>query len=353
VWVLTDPAVRRATTTASAAIARRTRLPQIDLRDSLPTRSAEALFWLGRNAERAEAAARTARLVIARAGADPALLESPWLSHAIAALRAVSGGRALEPVPKTSSEGTDVLAGEAAAALGDRSGAVANSLRHLAANAGGVREFLSTATWRVLNGLDTQRAVLTTTTENSDPFLVTECLDRIMVDLAALAGLVMESMVRGPGWRFLDLGRRLERAVLLLGVIEATLNDPPGDEVAQPVYDLVLGASESLVAYRRRYRSDVRLGAIEDLLVHDDTNPRSLVFQLDRINEHLAALPWNPDASKHRRFLDAAARGRLGEGPESLSKLVLGVRGPLLELIRELMLAWFTHPARRGLGGIS
>jgi uncharacterized circularly permuted ATP-grasp superfamily protein/uncharacterized alpha-E superfamily protein len=350
VWVLTDPTVQRVTT-GSAAIARRNRLPQIDLRDSLPTRSAEALFWLGRNAERAEAAARTARLVIARAGSDPALLESPWLGHAIASLRAVSGGRPSEPEAAAPADGTEALTAEVAAALGDRSGAVTNSLRHLAANAGGVREFLSTATWTVLNGLDTERAVLATSSDISDPFLVTECLDRIMVDLAALAGLVMESMVRGPGWRFLDLGRRLERAVLLLGVIEGTLSDPPGDDVAQPVYDLVLGASESLVAYRRRYRSDVRLDAIEDLLVHDDSNPRSLAFQLDRVNEHLAALPWNPDASKHRRFLDAAARGRLGEGPDSLAKLVLGVRGPLLELIRELMLAWFTHPARRGMGG--
>ena len=350
VWVLTDPTVQRINA-GSTAIARRARLPQIDLRDSLPTRSAEALFWLGRNAERAEAATRAARLVIARNGSDPALLASPWLGHAISTLRAVSGGRPQEQEPDAPSNDADVLAVEVAAALGDRSGAVANSLRHLAANAGGVREFLSTATWRVLNGLDAERAILASTTDRSDPFLVTECLDRIMVDLAALAGLVMESMVRGPGWRFLDLGRRLERAVLLLGVIEATLSDPPGDDVAQPVYDLVLGASESLVAYRRRYRSDVRIDAIEDLLVHDDSNPRSLVFQLDRINEHLAALPWNPDASKHRRFLDAAARGRLGEGPDSLSKLVLGVRGPLLELIRELMLAWFTHPARRGLGG--
>jgi uncharacterized circularly permuted ATP-grasp superfamily protein/uncharacterized alpha-E superfamily protein len=352
VWVLTDPETQRVIS-GPTSIARRARLPQIDLRDSLPTRSAEALFWLGRNAERAEAAARTARLVIARAGSDPALLESAWLGHAVASLRAVSGGRPSEPEAVAPTDGTEMLAAEVAAALGDRSGAVANSLRHLAANAGGVREFLSTATWRVLNGLDAERAALSSTTGTSDPFLVTECLDRIMVDLAALAGLVMESMVRGPGWRFLDLGRRLERAVLLLGVIEGTLIDPPGDDVAQPVYDLVLGASESLVAYRRRYRSDVRLDAIEDLLVHDDTNPRSLAFQLDRVNEHLAALPWNPDASKHRRFLDAAARGRLGEGPDSLAKLVLGVRGPLLELIRELMLAWFTHPARRGLGGQS
>ena len=350
VWVLTDPAIQRVAS-GSSGIARRARLPQIDLRDSLPTRSAEALFWFGRNAERAEAAARSARLVIARAGGDPALLESPWLGHAVASLRAVSGGRPAERAVAAANDGSEVLAAEVTAALGDRSGAVANSLSHLAANAGGVREFLSIATWTVLNGLDTERSVLSRITADSDPFLVTECLDRIMVDLAALAGLVMESMVRGPGWRFLDLGRRLERAVLLLGVIEATLSDPPGDDVAQPVYDLVLGASESLVAYRRRYRSDVRIDAIEDLLVHDDSNPRSLAFQLDRVNEHLAALPWNPDASKHRRFLDAAARGRLGEGPDSLEKLVLGVRGPLLELIRELMLAWFTHPTRRGLGG--
>jgi uncharacterized alpha-E superfamily protein len=166
----------------------------------------------------------------------------------------------------------------------------------------------------------------------------------------------MESVVRGPGWRFLDLGRRLERAVLLLGLLEATLAEPPDEDVAQPVYDLVLAACESLVAYRRRYRSDVRIEAIEDLLVHDDSNPRSLVYQLDRINEHLAALPWNPDAAKHRQFLDAAALARVSSvsghpgAHETLGAVVLGVRGPLLDLIRELMSAWFTHPTRRGVG---
>ena len=350
VWVLTDPAAPRI---ASSPTARRVLLPQIDLRDSLPTRSAEALFWLGRNAERAEAAARTARLVIGRSASDPALVTSAWLGHAVGALRAVSGGQPGERgQPDTAVGDVDLLAVEIAEAIDDRSGAVANSLEHLATNAGGVREFLSTATWRVLNSLDSERQVLTATTHRSDPFLVTESLDRIMVQLAALAGLVMESMVRGPGWRFLDLGRRLERAVLLLGMIEATLGDPPDDDVAQPVYELVLAISESLVAYRRRYRSDLRLDAIQELLVHDDTNPRSLAFQLDRINEHLAALPWNPEGSKHRQFFDAAARGRLSDEPDSLGKLVLDVRGPLLELIRQLMLAWFSHPARRGLGGL-
>jgi len=350
VWVLTDPATPRV---AASTASRRVLLPQIDLRDSLPTRSAEALFWLGRNAERAEAASRTARLVIARTGSDPALINSPWLGHALAALRAVSGGQPADAVAADVAGDVELLAIEIAAAIDDRSGAVANSLGHLAANAGGVREFLSTATWRVLNSLDAERQILTDTTHAGDPFIVTECLDRIMVQLAALSGLVMESMVRGPGWRFLDLGRRLERAVLLLGVIEAALVQPPADDVAQPVYELVIAINESLVAYRRRYRSDLRLDAIEELLVHDDTNPRSLAFQLDRVNEHLASLPWNPDGTKHRQFFDAAARGRLSDVSDSLGKLVLDVRGPLLELIRQLMRAWFSHPARHGLGGPS
>jgi uncharacterized circularly permuted ATP-grasp superfamily protein/uncharacterized alpha-E superfamily protein len=348
VWVLADPDV--ASAARSATVARRPKLPQIDLRDSLPTRSAEALFWMGRNAERAETAARMIRLVMTRSGADPTLITSPWLAVAVAAIRSVSGGQSGGDV-QSMATGSELLMAETAAALSGRSGAVADSLANLAANAGGVRGFLSSATWRVVNALDGERARLAPFSATTDPFLVAECLDRIIVDLAAVAGLVTESMVRSPGWRFLDLGRRLERSVLLLGLIEATVVDLADNDDARSVYDLVLEASESLVAYRRRYRSDSRRRAVEELLVHDDSNPRSLAFQLDRINEHLAALPWNPDAATHRGFLDAAARGRLHDEPDSLSKLILDVRGPLLELIRELMSAWFTHPARRGLGG--
>ena len=302
-------------------------MPQIDLRDSLPTRSAEALFWLGRNAERAEAATRTARLVIARVGSDPALLDSPWLGHAIAALRAVSGGRPLGE-REAACDGTGRAGGEIAAALDDRSGAVANSLRHLAANAGGVREFLSTATWRVLNGLDAERSVLSSTTDRSDPFLVTECLDRIMVDLAALAGLVMESMVRGPGWRFLDLGRRLERAVLLLGVIEATLSDPPADDVAQPVYDLVLGAparawsptaagTAATCVWRRSKTCWCTTTPTRDRWRFNSTGSTNI----------LPRCRGTPTRRSTAGSSMPRLAGRLGEGPDSLAKLVLGCAG--------------------------
>ena len=155
-----------------------------------------------------------------------------------------------------------------------------------------MREFLSTATWRVLNDLDAERAELAATTNRSDPFLVTECLDRIMVELAALAGLVMESMVRGPGWRFLDLGRRLERAVLLLGVIEAT---PLSVRGTLPNRCTNLCSAPTRAWWPIGAGIAVTSDSMRSRTCSFTTTPtRSLAFQLDRINEHLASLPWNP-----------------------------------------------------------
>ena len=178
-------------------------------------------------------------------------------------------------------------------------------------------------------------------------------LDVILVDLAALAGLAMESTVRGPAWRFLDLGRRLERSLAVLG-----LGGEPGSGFAveqlavQPLTETVLSIDESLVAYRRRYRSDVELRAVLDLLVHDDASPRSLAFQLDRLREHLASLAW-PEGSD---LVQAASLGTLTPPEDSLDAapvngrrtgvdaLVLAVRGPLLSLGTAIDARWFADP---------
>ena len=119
-------------------------------------------------------------------------------------------------------------------------------------------------------------------------FVLTESLDDLLLDLSALAGASMESVVRGPGWMFWDLGRRVDRALLTLGLIEETL--VAIDDIA-PVAEVVLASCESLIAYRRRYRSDLRVDALLDLVVFDSSNPRSVAFQLDRIRDHHATLP--------------------------------------------------------------
>ncbi|MDQ1426113.1 MAG: hypothetical protein QOD72_3611 [Acidimicrobiaceae bacterium] len=329
-------------------------VPQVDLRTSLPSRAAEALYWVGRNAEHAEAAARVASVLVSRfEQAQPDDDASGWLAPLVAGLRAVSGGA--DVAAPAADDLLTLVRRELAGSLAGRPGAVADSLGHLQGSAASVREYLSTSTWRVVGLLDSERITLTAGAGKNDLFVVTESLDRTIVALAGFAGLTMESVVRGPGWRFLDIGRRLERARMLLGFLSATLAEVPDAAAEQPLLDATLSACESLVAFRRTHRSDLALDAVVDMLVADDTNPRSLVFQLDRITDDLAALPDREARREQQATVRRAAErlidddwrdgldGRPGHPLLGLGAMVLDVRAALFEFSACLVDTWFSH----------
>jgi uncharacterized alpha-E superfamily protein len=204
--------------------------------------------------------------------------------------------------------------------------------------------------------LEAERIALEGGPVGSPAFAVVDSLDRVVLAESALAGLVVDSTVRGPAWRFLDLGRRLERAVLLLGVVEATLVPETELVATQPLYETVLTALESLVEYRRRHRSDVALDAVLELILVDDANPRSLAFQLDRITEDLAGLPPHPDRDRHASLVEDAARALFDVDRRNVGKVVLDARAPLLELTDAITARWFADQGagrriiRRGAG---
>ena len=348
VWVPADE--RGATERLWSAVA--PSVPQIDLRSSMPSRVAEALFWVGRNAERAESTARLALALLSRADQSPELAElagGAWVERTTAGLRAVSGGLAGPPAA------SPAVRPELADALGERPGALADSLGHLTESAGSVREYLSTGTWQVVATLDARRTALATDAGKADLLVVAESLNEVVLSLMALAGLAAESIVRGPGWRFLDLGRRLERAMLLLGLVEAMVVPATDAAVVQPVYETLLTTCESLVAYRRRYRSDLELDPLCELLLGDDANPRSLAFQLDRLGEDMASLPDRRERHQQQRRLDDVTRLVLTASwsqsrrpnPASphpgLHQFVLDARGTLLGLGDGLIGTWFAH----------
>lgn len=365
-------------------------VPQVDLRRSLPTRAAEALYWAGRHAERAEAAARTVLASVAQ-GYDLGPEATAALGRA---LRASSGGLPLGPPSPP-----DDLDVEVRAALSGRLSSVSSSLRATTTAARGARQLLSAGTWRLLPMLDEQAAVLDDLAKapSLPAFATAEALDGVLVPLSALAGLSNESVVRGPGWRFLDLGRRLERALLVLGLVEATLAGPDGGGPAgsadgigggeaggiggdaggparsaggdgaggdgdllddpRPAVEAVLAACESLVAYRRRYRSDVTAAAVADLLVGDGDNPRSVRFQLDQMTADLHALPDRPVRRRQVAAVREAAQAverhlplPPGGGADSrarLARLIIDARGSLLEVGEQMSVGWFTERPRR------
>lgn len=257
---------------------------------SLSSRAAENLFWLGRYAERAEAVTRMLRAVHDRLeesgpeGTDcvETLLGALTLMTATAPGFVGDGAsaRLADPGPELLSLACDA----------DRSGTLAHCIRRLLHAAEAVREQLSQDTWMVIGSIESELAALRTTTPGQ-PTVVQDRLGRVLQDLLALNGLAADSMVRDAGWHFMDAGRRIERATQLAALLRATVTIVHDTATDSLLFESVLVAGESIITYRRRYRSRAQIETLLDLLVADPGNPRSLRHQIDRLADDVAVLP--------------------------------------------------------------
>ena len=171
-----------------------------------------------------------------------------------------------------------------------RPGTLAHAGRHLLDCAYAVRDQLSADTWMVIGALSHELLDLEQQPSERQN-LVEAKLSRVMQSLLALSGLVGESMVRDPGWRFMDAGRRIERGIQLARFLPATLGERRGLATDSLLLESVLTATESIITYRRRYRSQAQLETVLDLLLLDPDNPRSLAYQVEALAVDVAGLP--------------------------------------------------------------
>ena len=138
-------------------------------------------------------------------------------------------------------------------------------------------------------------------------------LNRMLEGLLALTGLTAESLVRDAGWLFMDAGRRLERAIHVVALLRATVVQERAAEVDALVVETVLGATESIVTFRRRNPARAGVGSLLDLVLTDRENPRSVAYQLDRLQEDFTALGDVLDGSGAESVRDGLlAAGRPG-----------------------------------------
>ncbi len=144
----------------------------------------------------------------------------------------------------------------------------------------GTRERLSADVWRLLDAVLWPLA-------GSDAASMLNRATLLQERFSALAGLAAENMVRTSGWRFHDLGRRLERAAEVCRISRTFASDnATHDDLAT-----LLELSDSQISYRFRYPEGIGLAAVRDLIALDPWNPRSLTYQVKRVAAHLAALP--------------------------------------------------------------
>jgi len=149
-----------------------------------------------------------------------------------------------------------------------------------------VRERLSPDTWRIIDRLTGVPRLRWRTHTVSD---AVNTLNDLIEAQSAVNGLIHENMTRGYGWRLLDMGRRIERARFIIKVMRELLVRTDRDQSG--VLGLQLELSDSLITYRSRYQAELQLPAVLDLVLADDSNPRSLVFQLMEMKDHMDVMP--------------------------------------------------------------
>jgi uncharacterized circularly permuted ATP-grasp superfamily protein/uncharacterized alpha-E superfamily protein len=255
----------------------------------LPSRVADNLLWLGRYLERAEGLIRLLRAIYRRLSGEDRLTDIPELHFLLNILQAKN------IIPKTADAEIGLpLYRELWQHLQDglyrkdRPESVVFILRRVQETARNVRDRLSVDSSRVLNRLEEF---------SNNPFCdPLELLDKTLFTLSAFSGLAMESMTRGLGWRFMDMGRRVERAMNIGALIRISLPDVCSD--SRNTLQSLLEVADSLMTYRGRYKSAFQLAPVLDLLLADESNPKSLAFQLSQLAEHVEQLPQQSE----RRF---------------------------------------------------
>jgi len=301
----------------------------------LPSRAADNLFWLGRYAERAEGTTRLLRGIYVRFAERTGLADVPELAALLRTLTLhvdvypgfVGDGaerRLADPLPEVTANVFDKA----------RFGSLFSVLNLLRQTAGIVRDRISIDMWRVLSAAE---LLPYDAGDPPTPADVLAQLNRTIITLAAFGGMAAESMTRGEGWRFLDMGRKLERTLHMVQLLKGTVTHPnPGEG---PILDAILEVADSSMTYRRRYMGTLRIEPVLDLLVSDETNPRSLAAQFVALVDDLEALPRPPGRAglgpEQRIILQCQSLVRLAE-VETLAKVEKGTRPSLREMLDEI-----------------
>ncbi len=289
-------------------------------RGELPSRVAENLFWLGRYTERAEGALRLLRTVMrCIAETDGRDMNTDQRTALLQAVTRVTGTRPgffeARNVKQSENELRSLTVDRR------RVGSLANTFNGLSYSMRSVRDRISPDMWRVFTELEDQFNAL----YGSPPLPLSELieeLNRALTRFAAFTGLMQDSMVHGQGWHFLMIGRRLERAVYLIELFDELLIPVRHDDAA--LLEQLLKIADSLMAYRRRFRTQPQMQGFIVLLIHDETNPRALAYQLAEIYADIQQLPLQnndaPFSAPERRFaLEALTRIRLVSSNELLT----------------------------------
>jgi uncharacterized circularly permuted ATP-grasp superfamily protein/uncharacterized alpha-E superfamily protein len=259
---------------------------------SLPSRTAENLFWVGRYAERVLGNARFQRIVMQYVEEannhfidDDLLLRKNFLTALTTYTHTFPGFIAGDKkITEPWKELGEILFDA------NRTGSLTYNINNFTHAIYAVRDYWSTDTWRVLREMEDKWQQFAEA-KHKGHYKMQQAVDGIITSMMAYISLNRESISRDHGWTLLDMGRKIEQCFLLISMLRSTLINKTNDQSAYILLEAVLKSNESLVNYRFKYRTHLQLPLVLDLMLLDVNNPRSLLYQTERLKTYLSALP--------------------------------------------------------------
>jgi len=317
----------------------------------LPSRVADNLFWLGRYAERTEHAARLYRSVVLELNQEQGItgmeavlpvLHTLFYFHQFNQVSPQDfAGEALEPILTE-----NILS---AAEPGSLFSCVVR-LHNVAAM---VRDRISTDTWRILNQLRENLDKKGSLEQVQTGDLLYD-LNRVIGSLAAFAGMSAENMTQSFGWRFLQLGRRLERVLYISHLTRRMVGASVKDTDASIQLEMLLEIFDCIITYRQKYVS-LQRDAVLELIIADADNPRSLAGTLREMTEHFDQLPLGEgegESPRNQRFIYSALKRvqrqkftgeRAKANREKLLENLAAIEEAMVECSEWIALRYFSH----------
>ncbi|ONH36770.1 alpha-E domain-containing protein [Protofrankia sp. BMG5.30] len=239
------------------------------------SRIAESLFWIGRYSERAEHTARILDVHVQR------VLEDPWLDETSAGreLLAVMG----MPAPDDAAAADSRQVTELLAFDPGNPSSITGAVGAARENARGARDVISSEVWECLNATWNDLPHSEQLARRLGPHVF---FRYIRERTAMLAGLVDATLARDDGWRFLVLGRSLERVDMTSRLLSSSISEDP----ASQSWVSLLRSCGAHEAYLRTYRRAVDAARVAEFLLLDRLFPRSVYWSLSMAEQILAEL---------------------------------------------------------------
>ncbi len=286
------------------------------LRRSLPSHTAENLFWVGRYTERVIYNARLQRTVMQIMLRSNSPVAREFENTESILLRTVTQCtytfpgffEEKDPVKmkavyaKPWKELTDILYNE------KRNGSLSHQLSLLKSSVYSVRNFWALDTWRVLLQMEENWNKAKTDSQDDHLHMISS-IDSLNTSMFAFLGMNRESVRREQGWNIMDLGRKLEQSLYIITLLRSVFQKKQAEQTEHELLEAVMIAGQSLITYRYTYRDHLQLPLALELLMLDGNYPKSLAYLIKKINRYVSLLPGEekefPVSYKQRNIQEA------------------------------------------------